>query len=213
MPKHIVLLRSLRHSALALTLALPLLLSCSSSDDDDDGAKGGATGGIVSATGGTFTSGSALGSGGASTTGGALGKGGTNAGGTDTAQGGRIPSGGFTSQAGIGGIPGAGPDGKSPYQRECRGETAMCVDVASLRCLGIRDGTAVAGYSCSNPCQTDADCSKVPSSAEAAPACIDFVTQKHCLLLCQQASKTFSCPTGMGCYVYAGSTTGYCLWQ
>jgi hypothetical protein len=150
--------------------------------------------------------------GGVLSTGGVSSTGGFSTGGSSSAQGGKIGSAGATAQAGIGGIPGAGPDGNSPYQRECHGETAMCVDVASLRCLGIRDGMNVAGYSCSNPCQTNADCSKVPSSAEAAPACVDFVTQKHCLLLCLQQGKSSSCPTGMSCYVYPGSTTGYCLW-
>ncbi|HWA73873.1 MAG TPA: hypothetical protein VG937_16135 [Polyangiaceae bacterium] len=201
--------------------ALPLLLACSSSDDDSGagGSSGGSvslgTGGFIS-TGGAFanTGGFKSNTGGFSTTGGIANSGGTTSSGKSGASdGGRIASSGATSQAGIGGIPGPGPDGKSPYQRECHGETSMCVDVASLRCLGIRvSADEVAGYSCSNPCQSNSDCSTVPSSAEAAPSCVDFVTQKHCLLVCQQQSKTFSCPAGMGCYVYPGSTIGYCLW-
>jgi hypothetical protein len=194
-----------------------LLFGCSSSDDGDSGA-GGTTGGSISfATGGFLATGGAFVSTGgfAPNTGGFTASGGTtSAGKASGGAGGRIPSAGATSQAGIGGIPGPGPDGKSPYQRECHGETAMCVDVASLRCLGIRvSADEVAGYSCSNPCQTDADCSTIASSAEAKAACVDFVTQKHCLLVCQEQSKTSSCPKGMGCYVYPGTTIGYCLWQ
>lgn len=214
--------RARRSAFFALAVALLQLTACSSSGDDDDEATGGkgtsggnsgvgsGSGGFsVTPTGGAFTTGGKLGTGGAR-----LGTGGVNSTGDGgVAQGGQVASGGNLAQAGIGGIPGAGPDGNSPYQRECHGETAMCVDVASLRCLGIRDGTSVAGYSCSNPCQSEADCSKVASSADAAPACVDFVTQKHCLLVCQQQGKTFSCPTGMDCYVYPGSPTGYCLWQ
>jgi hypothetical protein len=214
---------ALRHSRLSrFALAVPLLFGCSSSEDDDSGAgenSGGsislASGGFL-ATGGTFasTGGFASNTGGFTAAGGSANSGGSSSAGKASAgAGGRVPSAGATSQGGIGGIPGPGPDGKSPYQRECHGETAMCVDVASLRCLGIRvSADEVAGYSCSNPCQSDAACSTIASSAEARAACVDFVTQKHCLLVCQQQSKTASCPSGMGCYVYPGSTVGYCLW-
>jgi hypothetical protein len=109
--------------------------------------------------------------------------------------------------------PKPGPDGVSPYERECHGDTVMCEDVASLRCLGIRDDTTVFGYSCSNPCETDAECADAPSSAEAEPACVDFVTQKHCLLVCLSGGAMKACPDGMGCYVYPQSPIGYCLWQ
>lgn len=211
---------SLRRSRLAwLSFALPLVFGCSSSSDDDDAGTGGSTGvslgtGGFLATGGFFASGGSFASTGGSVSAGGSSGGAGNPGKAGSATGGRIASAGATSQAGIGGIPGPGPDGKSPYQRECHGETAMCVDVASLRCLGIRvSADEVAGYSCSNPCQSNADCSSIASSAEAAPACVDFVTQKHCLLVCQEQNKTFSCPTGMSCYVYPGSPTGYCLWK
>ena len=103
-------------------------------------------------------------------------------------------------------------DGFSAYERECHGDTAMCVDVNALGCLGIRDDTTVYGYSCSNPCTTDADCSDAPSSTGARAACVDFVTQKHCLLVCASSGATEACPTGMSCYVYPGTTLGYCLW-
>ena len=52
-----------------------------------------------------------------------------------------------------------------------------------------------------------------PASAEAKAACVDFVTQKHCLLVCLSEGETKSCPDGMGCYVYPQSPIGYCLWQ
>jgi hypothetical protein len=125
-------------------------------------------------------------------------------------------AGGKGAAAGQGGRsspPEAGADGVSPYERECHGDTIMCEDVATLRCLGIRDDTAVYGYSCSNPCDTDADCSATPSSAAARAACVDFVTQKHCLLVCQDQGMTLACPAGMYCYVYPQSPIGYCLWH
>lgn len=114
--------------------------------------------------------------------------------------------------AGLEGPPAPMADGFSAYERECHGDTAMCVDVDALRCLGIRDDTTVYGYSCSNPCSTDADCSDAPSSAEARAGCVDFATQKHCLLVCSSGGTKKSCPTGMSCYVYPGAAIGYCLW-
>lgn len=137
-------------------------------------------------------------------------------GGKPAADGGKTSTGGSTSSGGVGGLvvpPEPGPDGASPYERECHGDTVMCEDVASLRCLGIRDDAEIYGYSCSNPCETDAECSDAPSSAEAKPACIDFVTQQHCLLVCLSEGSMKSCPDGMGCYVYPQSPIGYCLWQ
>ena len=104
-------------------------------------------------------------------------------------------------------------DGSSPYERECHGDTIECNDVEVLRCLGIRDDSTIYGYSCSNTCETDADCSDAPASGEAQAGCVDFVTQKHCLLVCLSDGKTHSCPDGMGCYVYPQSPIGYCLWQ
>jgi len=111
------------------------------------------------------------------------------------------------------GPPAPSDDGSSPYERECHGDTVECGDVETLRCLGIRDDTSIYGYSCSNPCETDADCSDAPASGEAMAGCVDFVTQKHCLLLCLSGGTMRSCPEGMGCYVYPQSPTGYCLWQ
>ena len=107
----------------------------------------------------------------------------------------------------------SGSEREAFLERECHGDTVECEDVETLRCLGIRDDTSIYGYSCSNPCETDADCSDAPASGEAVAGCVDFVTQKHCLLLCLSGGKMHSCPEGMGCYVYPQSPTGYCLWQ
>lgn len=122
-----------------------------------------------------------------------------------------IPSGtaGFPSVV----PPPAASDGSSPYLRECHGDTVSCVDVANLRCLGIRDGSTVEGYSCSNPCETSADCSTATSRAGAHADCVDFVTQKHCLLVCLENGEKRDCPSGMTCYNYPGNPIGYCLWK
>lgn len=152
----------------------------------------------------------------------------TSAGGKPPAVGGGVATGGSgargggpgsagsppaASAGGPAGPPAANDDGSSPYERECHGDTVMCEDVEALRCLGIRVDTTVYGYSCSNTCETDDDCSIAPSSGEAKAGCVDFVTQKHCLLLCLSGGTMRSCPEGMGCYVYPQSPVGYCLWQ
>jgi hypothetical protein len=171
-------------------------------------AAGGTGAAGVPATGGTTP----LGTGGS--TGQAASGSAGSAGGTPSTRGGS----GGTSGAGRAGQSNAGPpapqsDGSSPYDRECHGDTVMCEDVSALRCLGIRDDTTIFGYSCSNSCESDSDCSTAPSSGEAKAGCVDFVTQKHCLLVCSGQGDTASCPSGMGCYVYPGSPLGYCLWQ
>jgi hypothetical protein len=109
--------------------------------------------------------------------------------------------------------PPSGGNGNSPYEIECHGDTAMCGAPTSLLCLGLRIGTDVLGYSCANECQSDADCSDRPSSTDALAGCIDFVNKKYCLLVCKDGDEEASCPTGMYCYVYEGTTTGYCLWH
>lgn len=109
--------------------------------------------------------------------------------------------------------PEARPDGKSPYAIECHGDSLACGDPA-LRCLGIRDTTQVFGYSCSSSCQTVDDCSDADSGAEASVGCVDFVSSKHCLLVCKDEQRgDRDCPAGMSCYVFPGSLIGYCLWQ
>ncbi|MFZ5895668.1 MAG: hypothetical protein ACOY0T_31715 [Myxococcota bacterium] len=164
------------------------------------------------ASGGTSsgTSGGSLNtsSGGLGASGASGGKAAANAGGTTTSYAGSIGSGGYPAMV----PPPAKSDGSSPYTTECHGDTRTCIDVANLRCLGIRDGTQVNGYSCSNPCQSDKDCSTAPSGVSASAACVDFVTQKHCLLTCLTNGTRYDCPTGMNCYVYPGSNIGYCLW-
>jgi hypothetical protein len=175
------------------------------------GASGGWAGERASASG---SSGSA-GTGGRASSSAQGGRVTTGSGGTSGGAG-RSNVGGDSSLAGQGGLalpPEPGPDGRSPYERECHGDTAMCEDVAALRCLGIRVDATVHGYSCSNVCETDADCSDAASSAESNAACVDFVTQKHCLLVCLRGDERLSCPAGMGCYVYPESPIGYCLWQ
>lgn len=127
-------------------------------------------------------------------------------------------AGGATSSGstGLSGAPGRPPDptsdGSSIYARECHGDSLECADLA-VRCLGIREADRVFGYSCSNLCDTVDDCSDAPSGAEAAPGCVPFVSSRYCLLVCRQGDATYECPMGMSCYVYPGTTLGYCLWQ
>jgi hypothetical protein len=204
---------------------LAFLLSCSagvvgcSSEDEPPGSpsdavaagaggvtSGGFGGAAVSASGARNTAGER------STAGRGTGAVGSSGGSSPTGQAGRAADPG-AGQGGLGGPPAVGADGLSPYQRECHGDTLSCEDVATLRCLGIRNDSTVYGYSCSNPCTTDSDCADAPSSSESEAACVDFVTQKHCLLVCLSQGSMRSCPAGMGCYIYPQSTVGYCLWQ
>jgi len=207
--------------------------ACGSNDDEPGATNGGASGNGASAAASPAGSGNLGGTGAAPAVGGS---GATKAGaGGAASQAGRPPAngggagiggsaprggatgvGGSASAAGAGGRagpPAASGDGSSPYERECHGDTVECEDVQALRCLGIRDDTSIYGYSCSNTCSTDADCSTAPASAEATAACVDFVTQKHCLLVCLSGGTTRACPDGMSCYVYPQSPVGYCLWQ
>jgi hypothetical protein len=197
-------------------------------DDDEDGSAGddAGTGGSVAggatatggSSGGTSTGGSGLGT---STGGSGLGTGtgGSNAAGA-TSKGGGAAQGG-TANAGAGAMGGSGgrsgpPEGNSPnspYEVECHGDTAMCGNPNALLCLGLRIGTEVLGYSCANECQSDADCSDKPATTDAASGCVDFVKKRYCLLVCKDGEAEASCPTGMYCYVYEGTTKGYCLWH
>lgn len=187
-------------------------------DDDGTGgtpaagatATGGAGRGGVSSSGGTSGSGLVTGSGGSNNVGGAAGRGGGPAGGGTTANGGR--SGSMNGGAGAPEPPG-GSTGDSPYETECHGDTVMCGNPTSYLCLGLRIGTEVLGYSCANECQSDANCSDLPSSTDAAAGCVDFVNKKYCLLVCKDGNEQATCPNGMYCYVYEGTTTGYCLWH
>jgi hypothetical protein len=223
-------------AALALSFAaLGSLPACGDDGDDAPGGTSGSggtgssggTGGVI-ATGGssaTGSSGGSSGSGGAyGGTGGsaAAGRGGTGGSGASVGSGGKGgPAGAAGRAAGSGGKNGAGgaPEpqgggsGDSPYEIECHGDTVTCGDPASLLCLGLRVESEVFGYSCSNECQSDADCSDAPSSTDAAAGCVDFVNKKYCLLVCKDGDEQASCPNGMYCYVYEGSPIGYCLWR
>ena len=176
-------------------------------------AQGGnrtGAGGKISASGGT-SAGSTASNGGA-----ASGGNGAAHGGTSPGSGGANSFGGASARAGAGGIsgtpPAPGSDGLSPYKRECHGDSLDCGDPA-LRCLGLRDASGVLGYSCSNRCDTVSDCSSASAGTDAPAGCLDFVNERHCLLVCQDESGQKACPTGMSCYVYPGTTLGYCLWR
>lgn len=183
----------------------------------DEAETGGAVTGGATATGGSaarggVSSGGGTSSGGTSSGGSGLatGRGGGPGAGGTSADGGR--SGSMNGEGGAPEPPG-GSTGNSPYETECHGDTAMCGNPTSFLCLGLRIGTDVLGYSCANECQSDANCSDRRSSTDAAAGCIDFVNKKYCLLVCKDGDEQASCPTGMYCYVYEGTTTGYCLWH
>jgi hypothetical protein len=108
--------------------------------------------------------------------------------------------------------PGPAPGGGSVYAVECSGETAMC-GVERSHCLGINVGSGKVGYSCSNRCDTVADCSDAPSGAEASVGCVQFQEEKRCVLVCFNQPNEYACPDGMGCYIYPNSPIGYCLWM
>lgn len=205
-----------------------LALACGSNHDGGDG--GSVTGGVANASGGqpavNGTGGSRSGTGsvgGAQAGGGSkVGAGGsrtsTFGGAAQTAGGGAtgtigggstLPAGGYPAQT----PPPAREDGSSPYLSECHGDTRSCVDIANLRCLGLRDGMEVAGYSCSNPCADDSDCSSADTAVSARAQCVDFVIEKHCLLVCIENDQHRDCPSGMSCYQYPGNPIGYCLWK
>ncbi len=198
-----------------LAIVIGLGVACGSTHDNLSEAP--TTGGAGSSNAGAGGASAGRGSGGsANATGGTVG---------GTTGGARAVSGGASSTSSGGAtVPSAGrpaaqvppparADGNSPYLTACHGDTTSCVDIANLLCLGIRDGSEVAGYSCSNPCEDDADCSSASTMAEAQAACVDFVTQKHCLLVCLDNGVKSACPSGMICYNYPGNPLGYCLWK
>lgn len=194
------------------------VVACGSTDPATPAPSSHSTGGSPGGAGGARAGGDnpggrSVGAAGTGTSAGAraTGSGGATAGSTNGAAGTRLGS--ATAGHASSTPPAPGPDGSSPYERECHGDSLDCGDVPALLCLGIRDDTTVYGYGCSNPCQNDADCTSAPSSAEASAACVDFVTQKHCLLVCLDGTKRSTCPAGMSCYVYPQTTVGYCLWQ
>jgi hypothetical protein len=176
-----------------------------SSGSSATSGRGGASGASGS-VGGSGKGGSSAGRGGS----GGTGSGGV--GGTGAASG--SVSGGETNEGGTSvGPPDPQPNGDSPYEIECHGDTLMCGDVEKMRCLGIRVGEEVFGYSCSNECESAADCSDAPSSSDSAAECVTFVGTSYCLLVCRDGETTTDCPNGMYCYVYEGAPIGYCLYQ
>lgn len=179
-----------------------------------NGGKDGEAGGRAGSGNGAAKAGTGAG-GRSSGTAGTSSAGASDAGRSNTGAGGSGAGGsiGFGGEAGSAGPPDPAPDGKSPYRIECHGDSLDCGDPA-LRCLGIRDTTQVFGYSCSNPCRDDSDCSDADSGAEASAGCVDFVSSSHCLLVCKDETRgERECPSGMSCYVFPGSPIGYCLWQ
>jgi hypothetical protein len=69
------------------------------------------------------------------------------------------------------------------------------------------------GFTCSNDCQTVADCSSAPTGAEAQPGCVQFTNRSRCVLICENSGARYACPAGMSCYTYPGAEVGYCLWM
>ena len=215
-------------------LAIP---ACGGSDDDKRGLLNAAgkasagTGGTMSphiGTGGAAgrggSGGSATGTGGNGT--GATGvggsTGGTGAGGTTggTGSGARggtssAATGGASDDAGTSGQKGGAPDptddGMSPYTVPCN-ESTPCEDPTQVTCLGIRLDEGGARFTCSNDCDSKADCSDAPTGVEAEADCVQFTMAKHCVLVCYDNGAEAGCPDGMGCYVYPNSPIGYCLW-
>ena len=194
------------------------LIAGISACDGDDAGGGDDAGDDEAGTGGVLV-------GGATASGGTAGQSGASndAAGT-TSRGGGTATGGTSSNpnAGRSGsmngtagrpVPPGGGAGNSPYELECHGDTAMCGNPSALLCLGLRIGTEVLGYSCANECQSDADCSDEPASTDASAGCVDFVNKKYCMLVCKNGDEQASCPSGMSCYVYEGTPTGYCLWR
>jgi hypothetical protein len=229
---------SVSGALLSATLLFTTFVGCGGEDEGEPGESGAAAGSAGSAA-STGASGGSAGRGGSSSAGGAAGRGGsasgsgasggtagkgggsagiagssgsTNAGtGATDGDAGEAASGGSAGKGGT--PPTGGGDGGSPYEIECHGDTVECGDPESLSCLGIRVGDEVFGYSCSNECETNADCSIEAASGEAAAECVDFVTTSYCLLVCQNGDSTKGCPGGMYCYNYPGSPIGYCLWE
>lgn len=202
--------------ALMLSFTSATFLSACGGNDDQGGghAEAGTGGTLAAGAGGSDASGGTPGaeSGGKQAAAGSAGKGGTFAGSAGRAATSTGGSGSMNGGTGSAGRPAQGT-GSSPYEIECHGDTATCGDPASLLCLGLRVETEVFGYSCSNECESDADCSALPASADAAPGCVDFVNKKYCLLVCRDGEEEASCPTGMYCYAYEGATIAYCLWR
>jgi hypothetical protein len=207
-----------RFSGLMLAFTAVAGISACGGDEDAGGDSSEAGSGGTLATAGSSgrasssAGGAGVGRGGSQAAAGSAGKGPSDAGSAGrpvTSSGG---AGSMTGSAGSAGRPSSNT-GNSPYEIECHGETASCGDPSSLLCLGLRVQTQIFGYSCSNECESDADCSTQPASTDAAVGCVDFVNTKYCMLVCQDDEDRASCPSGMYCYAYEGARIGYCLWR
>jgi|RhiMethySRZTD1v2_1073278.scaffolds.fasta_scaffold09000_8 hypothetical protein len=210
-------------SAIAVVIAasFPAIVTCSEDDAVPNAPAAGASGSSGSgATGaggssGAGASGNGGSSGSASGTGGTAGSsnGGTSAGSGGASGGtgaGGTSSGGTAS--GDGGPPPPADGGGSIYAVECRGDSRPC-GYPAAHCLGIQLPDGGVGYSCSNHCTKNADCSSAPSGAEAQAGCVPFTQQNRCMLVCENSGTRARCPTGMTCYTYPGAQIGYCLWM
>ena len=208
-------------SALMLAFtAIAGISACGGHDDASGDTSEAGTGGTFSTAAGaghggraaSMGGGSGRGSGGSHDAAGTAGHGGSAAGGAGRPV---MSGGGAGSMNGSGGAAGriTSNAGNSPYEIECHGDTVSCGDPTSLLCLGLRVQTEVFGYSCSNECVSDADCSTLPASTDAEAGCVDFVNTKYCMLVCRDDDERATCPDGMYCYAYEGATLGYCLWH
>ncbi len=223
---------SRRAIAVLVVATLPAVVTCS--DDDPgptssssgtggSGASGGASagsGGSGASTGNGGSAGSSAGSSGVDANSGASGggaggsSGASGASGVGGASGTSGTSGGGRSGAGgsrgDGGPPPPTDGGGSIYSVQCRAESRPCLPGY---CLGIQLPDGGNGFTCSNDCQTVADCSTAPSGAEAKAGCAQFTNRSRCVLICENAGTRYACPRGMGCYTYPGAEVGYCLWM
>jgi hypothetical protein len=188
-----------------------VVAACGESDDSGPsgasgaGANAGGTGGKTASGGTAGNAGGPAGSGG-----GAAGSGGS---------GGNVGGASGTAGTSSGGGPSGDAQGPPPptdaggsiYAVQCRGESRPC-GFPAAHCLGIQLPEGGTGYTCSNHCQSNADCSSAPSGAEATAGCVPFTQMSRCVLVCENSGRRFSCPTGMSCYTFPGATIGYCLW-
>lgn len=208
-------------SAWAL-LALLGTVACSGSEDDTEpgspaaSAGSNATGGPSTSNGGssaTKGSGTETGSsGGSSQAEAGRSQGGTGGSEPGTAGGaGTSASGGSAGAMTIGPPPGPTEEGLSVYTVKCEGESTVC-NHPEAACLGVFLDDDGVGYTCSNLCNTVADCSQAPTGAEAEPGCVEFTSAKRCVLVCYDHGNEAVCPDGMSCYRYPNSPIGYCLW-
>lgn len=206
----------------AALACLPALVTCSDDDTNGTSGSGGKGGGSSGTTGGSGAAGgtanagsggSAGGTGGTATSGGSAGSGGSSG---SAASGGSGASGGGSGSGGAA-VSDAGPPppteaGLSVYSVECSGDSRVC-GYPDAKCVSISLGDGSVGFMCSNICASNADCSTAPSGAEAQARCVPFTAEKRCVLLCNDAGTLYDCPSGMICYTYPGSPSGYCLWM